>query len=127
MSHFADKFLGGSHDFKFGVQYNSGGSDYVTGYNDYIYTYGTETLYGYTQLPYHQAGNVKSLGVFFDDTFRVGSRLSFNVGLRYDNSQASFPSFPAARPPGQRDGRSPAAPWTTCSRGTRARRASGFN
>ncbi len=31
VSHFADSFLGGSHDFKFGVQYNKGGGDYTGG------------------------------------------------------------------------------------------------
>ena len=46
VSHFADDFLGGSHDFKFGVQSTSGGSDYVIGYNDYIRTYGGVPAYG---------------------------------------------------------------------------------
>ena len=50
---FADKFLGGSHDFKLGVQYNSGLGEYTYGLNDYIYTYGSTPAYGYTQLPYH--------------------------------------------------------------------------
>src|SRR3990172_9963401 len=31
ISHFADDFLGGSHDFTFGVQYNSGGGKYTLG------------------------------------------------------------------------------------------------
>jgi hypothetical protein len=93
VSHFADKFMGASHDFKFGVQYNSGGSDYVLGPNDYIYTYGTEPAYGYTQLPYHQGGRMRNLGLFLDDTIRVGSRVSVNVGVRYDYSKAYFPSF----------------------------------
>jgi outer membrane receptor protein involved in Fe transport len=96
VSHFADDFLSGSHDFKFGVQYNSGGSDYVTGYNDYIYTYvadGTRYGYGYTQLPYHYGGEMRSLGVFADDTFRLNDRLTLNLGLRYDHSRAFFPSY----------------------------------
>jgi hypothetical protein len=93
LSHFADKFLGSSHDFKFGVQYNSGGSDYVLGPNDYIYTYGGVPAYGYTQLPFHQGGRMRNLGVFLDDTIRVGSRLSVNAGVRYDHSKAYFPEF----------------------------------
>ena len=93
VSHFADEFMGASHDFKFGVQYNSGGSDYVLGPNDYIYTYGTEPAYGYTQLPYHQGGRMRNLGVFVDDTIRVGSRLSVNAGVRYDYSKAYFPEL----------------------------------
>jgi hypothetical protein len=93
VSHFADKFMGASHDFKFGVQYNSGGSDYVLGPNDYIYTYGTEPAYGYTQLPYHQGGRMRNVGVFVDDTIRIGSRLSVNAGVRYDHSKSYFPEF----------------------------------
>ena len=93
LSYFADKFMGASHDFKFGVQYNSGGSDYVLGPNDYIYTYGTEPSYGYTQLPYHQGGRMRNVGVFVDDTIRVGARLSVNAGVRYDYSKAFFPEF----------------------------------
>jgi len=94
VSHFADSFLGGSHDFKFGVQYNQGGGNYTQAYNDYIYTYGGEPLYGYTQLPFKQNGQMKNVGFFFDDTFRVSDRFTFNLGLRYDHSKASLPDAP---------------------------------
>lgn len=97
LSHFADNFLGGSHDFKFGVQYNSGGSDYTFGYNDYIYTYTYyDTLYGYgyTRVPFHYGGEMRNVGVFADDSFRVNDRLTVNLGVRYDNSRAFFPSYP---------------------------------
>jgi len=96
VSHFADDFMGGSHDFKFGVQYNSGGSEYTLGYNDYIYTYeyyGTRYGYGYTRLPYNYGGQMRNLGVFADDTFRVNNRLTLNLGLRYDNSKGLFPAY----------------------------------
>jgi carboxypeptidase family protein len=90
VSHFADSFLGGSHDFKFGVQYNTGGHDYLEAYNDYIYTYSGVPAYGYTQLPFHQAGHMRNVGLFGDDAFRVSDRFTLNVGLRFDNSVASF-------------------------------------
>ena len=107
VSHFADDFLGGSHDFKFGVQYNSGGSEYAFGYNDRIYTYeayGTRYGYGYTNLPYQYGGQMRSLGVFADDVFRVSNRLTLNLGLRYDNSKAFFPAFPILNAQGQETG-----------------------
>jgi hypothetical protein len=94
LSHFADRFLGGSHDLKLGVQYNEGGSDYIIGYNDYIYTYGTTPSYGYTQLPFHRGGTMRGLGGFVDDTYRLGSRVVLNMGLRYDYSKAMFESKP---------------------------------
>ena len=94
VSHFADKFMGGSHDFKFGVQYNSGGSDYVLGPNDYIYTYGAEPAYGYTQLPYHQGGRMRNLGRLRGRHRSAWARgCPLNVGLRYDYSKAYFPEF----------------------------------
>jgi hypothetical protein len=120
ISHFADKFMGGSHDFKFGVQYNSGGSDYVLGPNDYIYTYGSEPAYGYTQLPYHQGGRMRNLGLYVDDTVRMGSRVSLNVGLRYDYSKAYFPEFGVLDREGSETGQKTAAVdevfhWNTVS------------
>jgi outer membrane receptor protein involved in Fe transport len=96
LSHFADDFLGGSHDFKFGVQYNSGGSEYTLGYNDYIYTFSESYPgygYGYSRLPYNYGGLMKNVGVFADDTFRVNSRLTLNLGVRYDNSKGYFPEY----------------------------------
>jgi outer membrane receptor protein involved in Fe transport len=92
ISHFADRFLGGSHDFKFGVQYSQGGGNYTEGYNDYIYTSGGVPQYGYAQLPFKQNGQMRTTGAFFDDTYRVGPRWTFNLGLRYDHSRASLPT-----------------------------------
>jgi outer membrane receptor protein involved in Fe transport len=123
LSHFADNFLGGSHDFKFGVQYNSGGSDYVLGYNDYVYTYtynGTRYGYGYTQAPYHYGGEMRNIGVFLDDTFRINDRLTLNLGLRYDNSRAFFPAYSLLDSSGAETGQSSRAidnlyTWNTLS------------
>jgi hypothetical protein len=90
---YADNFLGGSHDFKVGVQYNSGGGENLIGNNDYIYTYGGVPDYGYTQNPYHQGGRMNALGIYADDTLRAG-RFTLNLGLRYDYSKGYFNSFP---------------------------------
>jgi hypothetical protein len=97
VSHYADRFLGASHDFKFGVQLSKGGSDYINAYNDYIYQYqlnGYIYQYGKTQLPQHLGGQMKTAGAFVDDTVRVGPRLTLNLGVRYDWSRAYFPSEP---------------------------------
>jgi hypothetical protein len=86
---YADQFLGGSHDFKLGVQYNSGLGEYTNGPNDYIYTYGATPAYGYTQLPFTQGGRMSAFGIFADDTYQVG-RATLNLGLRFDTSKAYF-------------------------------------
>ncbi len=84
---YADDFMGGSHDFKLGVQYNSGLGEYTYGPNDYIYTYGSTPAYGYTQLPFTQGGRLRSMGAFVDDTYQAG-RATLNIGVRYDDSKA---------------------------------------
>ncbi|MGE0360596.1 MAG: carboxypeptidase regulatory-like domain-containing protein [Vicinamibacterales bacterium] len=90
---YADNFLGAQHDFKVGVQYNSGGGESVNGYNDYIYTYGSTPAYGYVQNPYWSGGRLRAIGVYADDTVRW-NRLTLNAGLRYDSSKGYFNSFP---------------------------------
>ena len=90
---YADNFLGAQHDFKVGVQYNSGGGEAVNGYNDYIYTYGATPAYGYTQTPYWTGGRTRGVGVYVDDTIRVG-RLTLNAGVRFDTSKGYFNDFP---------------------------------
>jgi hypothetical protein len=94
VSHLADKFMGGSHDIKLGVQYNSGGRDAILGFNDYIYIEKGKASYGYTRLPYHNGGLISSLGFYGDDTYRLGNVVTMNLGLRYDHSQAKYPQFP---------------------------------
>jgi hypothetical protein len=89
---YADNFLGAQHDFKVGVQYNSGGGESLNGINDYIYTYGAEPYYGYTQAPFWEGGRTRAIGVYADDTVRVG-RLTLNLGVRYDYSKGYFNSF----------------------------------
>lgn len=86
---YADNFMGGSHDFKLGVQFNSGLGEYAIGANDYIYTYGDVPAYGYTQVPYFEGGRLKALGVFADDTYQIG-RATLNIGVRFDDSKAYF-------------------------------------
>lgn len=89
MTKYADNFLGGNHDFKLGVQYNSGLGEYTYGPNDYIYTYGDTPAYGYTQLPYTQGGRMSGIGFYADDTYSLG-RATLNLGLRFDTSKGYF-------------------------------------
>ena len=69
----------------------------MNGYNDYIYTYGATPAYGYTQNPYWTGGRMRAIGVYVDDTIRVG-RLTLNAGVRYDYQQGLLQCVPAARP-----------------------------
>ena len=93
LSKYADNVLGGSHDLAVGAQYGLHGSDQINGPNDVITTTAAGTLRGTTQLPYHQGAQVAWTGAYAEDTFRLG-RAALNLGVRYDYSKGSFPSFP---------------------------------
>ncbi len=90
VSHLADEFLDGGHEFQFGVQYNESEAGGVYGYNDFVLTYGPGYSYGYgyTRVPFSYSGNTEALGLFIDDTWRVTDRLTLNLGVRYDSNRA---------------------------------------
>ena len=91
LSHFSDDFLGGSHDFRFGVQYHDSQSAAVIEGGPFISVYymnGISYGYGYGVQTLSYSGDVRGIGAFVDDTFRVNDRLSLNLGLRYDHEKA---------------------------------------
>jgi hypothetical protein len=99
LSHYADDFLGGSHDFKFGVQYlRAGREDAIIGYTDLFYLYeddyGNDYLAVTDYTPFSYGGLAHNKAVFFDDTFRVNDRLTLKIGARYDMDRASVPELP---------------------------------
>jgi hypothetical protein len=95
MTHYVEQFAGGSHDLNIGWQYGGHGRDSLTGNNDAITFYSVtgKQATGITQIPYHAGAVARWVGGYFDDTWRLG-RAAINMGLRYDHSQAGFPSFP---------------------------------
>ena len=107
LSYFAEDFLGGDHDFKVGVQYNRGSADsrggyaggraystytYLYDYYGYIYEY--PYIYKYEQDVFGYGGISDSIGAFIDDSWKIGDRLTVNLGVRVDHSKATIPSFP---------------------------------
>jgi len=102
VSHFADDFMGGDHDFKFGVQASQGEAITllaVSATGTYYYHYDYE-YYGYDysyikgeQLPYYYGNQQDATSVFVDDSWTVSDRLTLNLGVRYDHQTGSIPSF----------------------------------
>ena len=104
LSHFAEDFIAGDHDFKIGIQYSRGSSDVDGGYfagvayatYTYEYYYGYPYLYEakYEMAPYSYGARSSQVSGFLDDTWSVSDRLTFNIGLRYDHNTGSIPDYP---------------------------------
>ncbi len=91
---YSDRFLGGSHDVRLGVQYQRGRADNSFYYNDIVYTMAGQPQNGYIQVQSEYGANPSQAGVFVDDAFRPSSRLTVDVGVRYDRGHLSVPAFP---------------------------------
>jgi outer membrane receptor protein involved in Fe transport len=108
VSHFADDFIKGDHDFKFGIQANQGEAKTLvspssTGTYYYHYTYNYDyygTIYPYDYYykvegaPYYYGNEQDAWALFIDDSWAVSDRLTLNLGLRYDQLNGTIPSFP---------------------------------
>ncbi len=115
VTHFADDWLAGDHDFKFGVQASKGDAitltqvsatgAYYTHYDSYEY-YGYEYVYYYrvAGLPYYYGNEQDAVGAFVDDSWSISDNLTFNLGLRYDYHKGIIPSFPRLNPDGSPSG-----------------------
>ena len=94
LTHYADEFLGGSHDFKFGVQVapkNSiVGSSPLMGGRFFMDLNG-RPYYVLTREPNANAGSVSTAGVFVQDNWTATNRITLNLGVRYDRTSASVP------------------------------------
>jgi Carboxypeptidase regulatory-like domain/TonB-dependent Receptor Plug Domain len=95
LSHLTGEILGATHDWKAGLQFVGHGADTLTGNNDLYLTYSVtkRPTTGTTQLPYHASSEAKSIGMYFDDTIRIGNAV-VNAGVRYDYSKGMFPALP---------------------------------
>jgi len=96
LSYFAEDFLAGDHDFKFGVQLSRGTSEAWGGYGGgkIYYDYYGENYLRYDQDIWRYGGTVNSIGGFLDDSWKVGDRLTINWGLRFDHHNCFIPAFP---------------------------------
>jgi len=94
VTHHADDFLKGSHDFKIGVEFMRGTDnmkqDYTGGF-----TY-TDNFYGMT-LAYSYGFDLKSNGwkasAFAQDSWTIGNRLTINPGVRWSMQRGYLPNL----------------------------------
>jgi hypothetical protein len=94
-TYFAEDFLGGDHDFKVGVQYTRGTSEWVGGYpgGKAYYLYDGYPTYMYEYNPFMYGATSNNIGAFVDDSWTVSDRLTVNLGLRFDHNDGSIPSW----------------------------------
>lgn len=94
MSHFADNFIKGSHDLKFGVQLVNSRADVSSAYikNFFYYDLGGRPYYALTKDPGVRTGRVRESGVFLQDNWSVNDRLTANIGVRFDHSLGDIPT-----------------------------------
>lgn len=92
VSHFADDFIKGNHEFKAGVQYTRGGAKSIGSYSGGVvyYLYYGEPYSAYFQDPYSDGESVNKLGVFIDDAWSITKRLTLNLGLRFDHQDGNI-------------------------------------
>jgi len=104
LTHHADEFLLGSHDFKAGVEFYGGFDNATAGYpggynyidNYYYYSYYYYD-YRYNTFAYSYGYDVKANGrrvsVFAQDSWRISDRLTVNPGVRLSMYRGYLPNL----------------------------------
>lgn len=91
ISHYAEDFIGGNHDFKFGAEFEwamarsrSGYTGYIEGIGSgcYIYDYFGD-LYAYQYTGYDFNSSYTRTELFAQDSWSISDNLTLNFGLRY--------------------------------------------
>jgi hypothetical protein len=104
LTHHADDFIKGSHDFKVGVEFLSGfdnaksgytgGFRYTENYYGYSYVYYD---YRYMTLAYSYSYNLKAKGwkvsAFAQDSWTIGDRVTINPGIRWSMQRGYLPNL----------------------------------
>jgi hypothetical protein len=92
LTHYADDFIAGSHDFKFGVQIERASSMSALAYfdNAYLFDY-NGPYYALYRDPYAMAARTDVAAGFVQDNWTLNDRMTLNLGLRFDHITGSIP------------------------------------
>ena len=96
LTYFAEDFLAGDHEFKIGAQYYRGDQRYPIGYIGEVvyYDWYGDPWYLYQRDVFYAGGIVDSFAAFVDDSWKIGDRLTLNLGFRFDYSNGWVPELP---------------------------------
>ncbi len=103
LTHFADDFLGGDHEFKFGVQYTDGVGERKVGNSGFnwrqppspdYWWYDYWAFHWEIDPPFIYGADVNSYSAYAQDSWQVSDRLTLDLGVRYDNQVGVIPDYP---------------------------------
>ena len=95
VSHFADDFLQGDHEFKFGVVYQHSYAGWKWGFHSgkYYYDWNGYPYYVYLMNPEEYGGVTRRISAFLDDSWSIHNCLTLNLGVRFDHTRGGYPEF----------------------------------
>jgi outer membrane receptor protein involved in Fe transport len=103
VTHFADEFFAGSHEFKFGVQYNEGLGERRSFRSSFrwkqppsaaFYWYDYWSFRFLLDPPMVYGAETTTKAAFVEDSWQISDRLTIDVGVRYDDQEGRIPDFP---------------------------------
>ncbi len=103
LSHFTDEFIAGSHEFKFGVQYNKGLGERGAKYSSFwwkqppspdFWWYDYWAFRFQIEPPIVYGAETETKSVFVSDSWKVTDRLTLDFGVRFDDQKGWIPDFP---------------------------------
>jgi hypothetical protein len=103
LSHHAEEFIKGSHDFKIGVEFLQGFNNERSGYTGGFQYSDNVSVYSYYDYQYHLYNYAYSYGydlkangwrisAFAQDTWKIGDRLTINPGVRWQMQRGYLPN-----------------------------------
>jgi outer membrane receptor protein involved in Fe transport len=95
LTHFANHFLGGSHELKVGTSYdwliNSELREWLAGARVHLLLNGVPDRIQLSNAPVNQASNVNQFAAYFQDQWTVSPRLTLSLGGRFENLEGWYP------------------------------------
>lgn len=90
VSHYAQNFIKGSHDFKFGIEYEHSNADRKEYYPGgmYYYDYYGAPYYRYLWDGYDSLGRTRRVSAFAQDSWHVTDKLNVSAGVRVDHNHS---------------------------------------
>ncbi len=103
VTHFADEFIAGSSEFKFGVQYNDGNGERWAKFSSFVWKQPPSAAfwwYDYWEFrfqifpPFIYGAKTTTKSAFVEDSWKISNRLTLDIGARYDDQNGRIPAYP---------------------------------